>query len=115
MQTLIKSEKVILKEKTKIGTDSFGQDVFEVVTVTIEDVVVGTPSTTDIESAIEVYGKRLAYSLGIPKGDTHNWIDAEVVVRGLPCKVVGIPLEYTEGSMPSWWKWNKRVDVEFYG
>ena len=66
---------VTLYTKTQTGTDAFNQPVFKETAVTVDDVLVGEPSTDDITSSTALYGKQIQFMLGIPKGDTHDWVD----------------------------------------
>ena len=45
----------------------------------LSDVLIGQPSTNDLADSIDLDGKRIDYVLGIPKGDTHNWVDTEII------------------------------------
>jgi len=114
MMSMIPTETVTLYEKTLLGSDDFGHETYTETSVSISGVIVGEPSTSDIESNIEVYGKRLAYMLAIPKDDAHNWKDAKVSIRGAMFHTIGIPLKYSTGGMPDWWKWNSKIGVELY-
>lgn len=114
MMSMIPTESVILHEKTLSGADDFGHETWTETDATIDGVIVGEASTSDVESAIEVYGKKLSYTLGIPKGDTHNWEDANVTIRGKLFHTIGIPLQITHGGMPTWWQWDKKIGVEIY-
>lgn len=70
---MIKGETVILIEKIKNGTDAFGAPIFTENEVEIKDVLIGNPSTDAVINELQLYGKRLIFVLGIPKGDNHNW------------------------------------------
>lgn len=109
---MIKGETVILIEKVKTGVDPFGADVFQETETAVNNVIVGTPSTDDATADLNILGKRAAFVLGIPKGDTHNWKDREVVIRGERFKTYGFPLTQTAENVPG--KWNTQVKVERY-
>lgn len=113
---MIKGIQASLKVKTKTGTDAFNRDVFEEEYVTVENVLVGEPSPDDIITATELYGKKAAYTLGIPKTDTHDWVDTEVVLpepfQGR-YRTIGYPSAGIAANVPG--PWNRKVKVERYG
>lgn len=104
---------VQLKVYTVTGTDLFGQPISTATPVNISDVLVGEPSTTDIENNLTMYGKRTAYTLAIPKGDTHVWEDSEVVLPDPfagTYRVIGNAIAGIEANIPL--RWNKKVHLE---
>lgn len=104
---------VILKEKTKTGTDALGQDVFTTKDVSIDDVLVGKPESTDIQNALTLYGSKIAYTLSIPKGDTHIWEKSQVVLPAPWSEtfdVIGKPEETIDANTPT--RWNRVVQLE---
>lgn len=103
---------VILHERIVTGKDSFNNPVFDTVTSTVADVLVGQPSADDVTSSINLYGKKIEFVLGIPKGDAHNWNDAEVEFFGKKFKVVGGVVEGIEANVPT--RWHKQVRVARY-
>lgn len=110
---MIRGETVILIEKIKNGTDAFGAPIFTENEVEIKDVLIGNPSTDAVINELQLYGKRLIFVLGIPKGDNHNWQDTIVVIRGERFKTYGFPLTQTAANVPG--RWNTQVKVEIYG
>ena len=62
---------VVLYTKNKVGEDEFGAPVYEELPEVVNDVLVGEPEGSDITDTLNLTGKRLAYTLAIPKGDTH--------------------------------------------
>lgn len=108
----MRGETVILLNKTKTGIDSFGADIYEEEEIEVKDVLIGSPSTDDIATNLNLYGKRLLFILGIPKGDTNNWKDATVIIRGERYKTYGFPLIQTEANVPG--RWNTQVKVVLY-
>ena len=81
--------------------------------VDIPDVLVGQPTTDDITASVQMYGKKIEYILGIPKGDTHDWTDAEVIIWGEPYRTVGYPQTGIQENIPL--RWGQNVKVERYG
>lgn len=65
-------------------------------TVTVSNVLVGDPSD----------GK---FTLAIPKGDDHDWLDAKVGFFGRTFRTIGYPEEGIEENMPL--SWNKQIRV----
>lgn len=101
---------VILYEKQKTGSDPFGRPEYEEVPVTVENVLVGQPTSEEIVDTFELTGKKVAYTLGIPKGDTHVWTDTRVGFFGEIFHVIGKPVQGIEDLIPL--DWNKKVQVE---
>ena len=108
----IKGTTVTLYKPTQTGTDPFGAPIETETPETVENVLVGYPESEEITSAISLYGKRIKYTLGIPKGDTHDWEDCRVSFFGQDWHVFGVPLEGIECDIPL--AWNKKVTVERY-
>lgn len=104
---------VILHEHTESGKDAFNNPVFEDKETEVENVLVGEPTEKEIVDSLNLYQKKAAYTLAIPKGDTHNW-DAGQVVEffGQKWRTIGHPIEGIESLIPL--DWNKKVKVEAY-
>ena len=58
---------------------------------------------------IQLTGRRLAYTLAIPKGDTHDWEDAKVEFFGQSFRTCGGVVQGIESMIPLCW--NKKVQV----
>lgn len=110
---MIKGTKVVLIQKEETGTDDFGAPIYEEKQIEVNDVLVGEPSSDDISNEMSLYGKKIAYTLAIPKGDTHNWVDTDVIIFGQKYKTYGYPIEGIEENIPL--RWHKKVKVERYG
>lgn len=104
---------VQLVKKTQTGTDPFGNPIYDEELITVHDCLVGQPSTDDMQTSIELYGKTIAYVIGVPKGDENDWTDTEVIFFGKRFKTIGFPQEGIEDNIPL--RWSKNVKVEFYG
>lgn len=113
MISMIKGITVTLQVKTQTGTDGFGRPIYTETPVNVDNVLIGEPTTEDIVSEIELNGKRLAYTLGIPKGDDHDWNDTVVEFFGGRFKTYGDVTQGIEAMLPL--SWNKKVKVERYG
>lgn len=103
---------IILYTKNKVGEDEFGAPVYEELQEVVNDVLVGEPEGSDVTDTLNLTGKRLAYTLAIPKGDTHEWRDRKVEFFGRKFRTFGEPVEGIEGMIPL--RWNKKVKVERY-
>lgn len=109
----IKGTTVVLLQKMPVGEDGFGRMRYDDRRISIENVLIGEPTTDDVTDTINLYGKKVAYVLGIPKGDMHDWTDAEVEFFGQRFRTIGYPVQGIEENIPL--SWNKKVKVEAYG
>jgi len=100
---------VILHVRTRTGTDGFNRPIYSETTETVANVLIGQPTTEDISSSIELYGKHTEYMLGIPKGDTHNWEDTTVEFFGRRWRTFGATIEGIEANVPT--PWHRKVRV----
>lgn len=103
---------ITLIDKQVVSVDPFGSPVVKDVEITIDNVIVAPATTEDVTSQMSVTGKKISYTLGIPKGDNNDWENKEVRFFGKRWKTVGIPLEGIESMIPL--DWNKKVMVERY-
>lgn len=103
---------ITLIDKIKIGIDPFNQPIYEDVEIEIDNVLVTPTDTEDIVNQLSLTGKKAVYTLGIPKGDTHDWRDKEVIFFNQRWKTFGLPTEGIDHLIPL--SWNKKVMVERY-
>ncbi len=103
---------VILYERSESGKDGFNRPIYTETPVAVDNVLIGEPSTEDITNEINLSGKHLAYTLGIPKGDGHSWADCKVEFFGETFRTIGEPTQGIEDLIPL--SWNKKVKVERY-
>ena len=109
----IKGITVSLVSRVQNGTDDFGKPIYEDATpVDVSNVLVSPATSEDVINELSLSGKHLVYKLAIPKGDTHDWVDAKVLFFDTTFKVVGIPQGGIEDMIPL--EWNKKVNVERY-
>lgn len=108
----LKGIPVTLYEKTLTGYDTANRPVYTETPVTVENVLIGEPSTEDITNEYNLSGKRVVYVLGIPKGDTHEWADRTVGFFEQLFRTVGVPTQGIDELIPL--DWNKKVKVEAY-
>lgn len=99
--------------KTQTGTDPFGAPIYEESLEDVKDVLVGQPTTDDVTSTLELTGKKIAYVLGIPKGDNHIWTDTDVIIWGERFRTIGFPQTGIQENIPL--RWGQNVKVERYG
>lgn len=104
---------VRLYVKTQTGTDDFGAPIFDETPKEVCNVLVGEPTSEDIVSSLQLYGKRIAYTLAIPKGDEHDWEDVTVEFFGQKFRTYGGVTQGIDTLIPLCW--NKKVKVERYG
>lgn len=103
---------ITLHNKVQTGTDEFNAPIYADQDVTVDNVLVGEPSGDEIVQDLNLYGKRLAFVLAIPKGDEHDWTDVEVSFFGQKFRTYGEPTQGIEHLIPL--SWNKKVKVERY-
>ena len=75
--------------------------------------MIGEPSTEDVVNELQLYGKHLAYTLALPKGDTRQWENVTVEFFGQKFRTYGAVTEGIAGMIPG--RWNRKVKVERYG
>ena len=109
----MKTMTVQLVVKTQDGTDPFGAPIETEEIVDVPGCLVGQPSTDEISQTLEMYGKQIAYVVGIPKGDTHTWVDTDVIIWGERFKTIGFPQTGIQENIPI--SWGQNVKVERYG
>ena len=109
----MKGTTIQLVVKTQTTMDPFGNPIESEKLEDVEDVLVGQPSTDDVTNSIQLYGKKIEYVLGIPKGDEHDWTDREVIIWGNRYQTIGYPQTGIQENIPL--RWGQNVRVERYG
>ena len=107
---------VTLVEKTQTGTDDLNRPIYEDSYIDVDNVLVGEPTSDEIANTMSLYGKQVKYTLAIPKGDTNEWTDTEVIPPSPfegKYKTIGYPTAGIEANIPL--SWNKKVKLERYG
>ena len=102
-----------LVQKTQIGVDEFNAPIYTEELIDVDDCLVGQPSADDVANTLALYEKKIAYTIGIPKGDTHNWTDAEIVMFGARFRTIGYPETGIQANIPL--RWGQNIKVERYG
>ena len=101
---------VVLHVRTQTGVDSFNAPIFSETTENVDNVLIGQPTTEEIDSTLSLYGKKIEYILGIPKGDEHDWEDTIVEFWGKRYRTFGMTIQGIEANIPT--PWHKKVRVE---
>ena len=99
--------------QTVTGKDSFNEDIVSTAWEYVPNVLVGSPSSQEIVDSHELYGKRAAYVLAIPKGDQHDWNDTRVILPppfAGEYQTFGPAVGGIEENIPL--DWNFKVNVE---
>lgn len=103
---------VTLITDKQTGTDEFGTPIVEQVEEDVENVLVAPTSSADNVDNMSLYGRMAAYTLAIPKGDSHDWTNAHVRFFGKEWRTLGIPTKGIDADTPT--EWNEKVQVELY-
>lgn len=103
---------VTLIQRTASGTDSLGNQVWAEEAVSVDNVLVGQPTTDDIVTTTQIYGKRLEYWIGIPKGDVHGWENALVEFFGQRFETFGHLEKGIDALVPT--AWNAKIRCARY-
>ena len=116
---IISGTTVTLIEATITGYDTFGAPIVGENPVEVDNVLIGQPETDEITTSVSLYGKQIIYMLGIPKGDTHNWVDKKVEwtdAYGIKhtFKTFGFPITGIEANLPKQMPWHMKVRCEAY-
>lgn len=109
---------VTLYETTETGRDAFNNPIVTETAVTVDNVLVGEPSTDDYTSSVSMFGKQIRFMLGVPKGDTHDWTDKKVTWTDAQgntqtVRTFGYPIMGVEANIPG--PWHMKVRCEQYG
>ena len=109
----MKTITVQLFVKTQSSVDPFGAPIETEELIDVPGCLVGQPSSDEITQTMEMYGKKIAYVVGVPKGDTNTWTDTDVIIWGERFRTVGYPETGIQDNIPL--SWGKNVKVERYG
>ena len=108
----LKGITVTIISKQETGKDPFGNPIYSETEIQVNNVLVAPTLSDDVINTLNLTGRKAVYTLGIPKGDTHIWENAEVRFFGERWRVFGIPTQGIEDLIPL--SWNKKVLVERY-
>ena len=104
---------VTLYQEVETGIDAFNRPIYTETAVQVENVLVSPASMSETLDTVNLTGGKAVYTLGIPKGDTHDWKDKKVEFFGETFRTFGEPLKGIEDMIPL--EWNTKVQVERYG
>lgn len=110
---MIKGITVTLVDRIETGKDAFGEPIYEEKQIKIDNVLVSPSTTNDIINEQDLDGKKVVYTLAIPKGDTHDWEDKEVIFFNQHFKTYGFVIQGIDENIPL--DWNKKVMVKRIG
>lgn len=102
---------VTLVNKVEDGVDGFNRPIYKDVEIEVANVLVGEPTAEEVTNSLNIYGKSVKYTLGIPKGDTNKW-EGDVIIWGDRYRIIDGPTQGIEDMIPL--EWNKKVHVEAY-
>lgn len=110
----IQGEAVTLYQKKETGTDGIGATIYDWYDshTVVQNVLIGEPTPEERLNELNLTGRMIAYTLGIPKGDTNNWENEIVEFFGHKFKTFGIPVMGIEANIPL--SWHKKVHCERY-
>lgn len=77
---------------------------------TVSNVLVGNPASAGVVDLPNNSGALESYTLAIPRGDSHDWVNRVVEFFGKKFRTVGIPLQGIEENIPLFW--HKQVNVQ---
>lgn len=101
---------VTLVNQVLTGTDAFNAPIYADQEIQVDNVLVAPTSTEDMTEALNLWGKKAVYTLGLPKGDTHLWKDQKVRFFGETWRVIGLPKQGIEANVPTQWHIQWRVE-----
>lgn len=110
--SMLKGITVTLYIKTQTGKDAFNRPVYTEQAIQVNNVLVAPASTSETLDTVNLTGKKAVYTLGIPKGDNHDWKDKKVEFFGETFKTFGEPLRGIDDTIPL--EWNTKIQVERY-
>lgn len=109
---MIQGMTVTLWNKTENGVDGFGNPVYTWESKTVDNVLVGQPTAEERINELNLTGRMIAYTLGIPKGNEDDWENQIVEFFGHRFRTFGIPEQGIEANIPL--SWHKKVKCERY-
>lgn len=109
---MIKGITVILYTETQSGTDDFNRPIMAETAEAVDNVLVAPSTEQELLETTNLTGRKAVYTLGIPKGDTHDWVDKKVSFFGQNFRTIGQPIEGIDAMIPL--QWNKKVRCEIY-
>lgn len=109
---MIAGTTVTLYARTAGEPDELNGQTWSETAVEVANVLIAPASAEAVAQDLELYGRRLAYTLHIPKGDGHDWEGCKVSFYGQTFRAYAPTDLYIEADTPG--PWNRRVKVERY-
>ena len=109
---MIQGMPITLWNKTQTGVDGFGNPVYTWESKTVDNVLVGQPTAEERTNELNLTGRMIAYTLGIPKGNEDDWENQIVEFFGHRFRTFGIPEQGIEANIPL--SWHEKVKCERY-
>ena len=103
---------VVLWDKVQTGMDSLRQPIYEETPIMVDNVLVSPTTSSEVVESLNLYGKKVIYNIGIPKGDTHEWENRKVSFFGQDFQTIGFVTEGIESNIPL--QWNKKIQAARY-
>ena len=107
----IKGIDVVLHQRTQSGIDDLGNPIYQTEDATVSNVLVAPTTVDDLVDRSRLEGTKELYTMGIPKGDSHVWLENTVTFFGKTWHCYA-EKEGIEANIPL--AWNKTVYVERY-
>lgn len=113
---MLKGITVTLFENINVGVDAFNHDLYEKRPIQVTNVLVAPNVADEVTDSTNMTGRKTVFTIGIPKGDMHNWIDADVefILAGSihKCHTFGPYTEGIEEMIPL--AWHRQIKCEAY-
>lgn len=109
---MIQGMPITLWNKTQTGVDGFGNPVYTWASKTVDNVLVGQPTAEERINELNLTGRMIEYTLGIPKGNEDEWENQIVEFFGHRFRTFGIPEQGIEANIPL--SWHMKVKCERY-
>lgn len=109
---MIKGKTIILLNKVQKGVDAFNRPIYDEEAIEVENCLYMPASITDRVETLNLTGRRVEYTVSVPKGDDHNWENQVIIINGRKYKVF-TPVEETIDELTPL-RWNKKFKVEAY-
>lgn len=109
---MFKGETIFLVQKIETGKDGFNRPIYKEETVPIENCLYMPASSQEQVDSLNMTGRKILYTVSIPKGDNHIWEDQIIMIKGRKYHVC-TPVEETIDHLTPL-SWNKKFRVEAY-
>ena len=107
----IKGVSVVLHVRSIKENDPLGNPIYQTEDATVNNVLWNATTADDLVDTSRLEGTQELYTLSIPKGDTHTWLENTVTFNGKTFHCYA-ESEGIESLIPL--EWNKKVLVERY-